>query len=260
MESNLNQLKIFPNPTVTLVTVVYNGERFIRECIESVVPQLCEDVEYIVIDGASTDSTVDIIREYDHIITYWISEPDRGIYDAWNKAIKVSRGSFISFLGADDLLNPGALRSYIDNIKSAPQIDYWSSKAALGHKDSIIFGKPWDWTSFKKYMTVAHVGSMHSRDLYLEFGLYDISYNIVGDYEFLLRCGGSLKAGYLDIVTVVMGDDGISNNQIMLTLKETQRAKVQTRSRSQIMSAIDYCVAICKWYIKNSIKFSKKSC
>jgi glycosyltransferase involved in cell wall biosynthesis len=247
-------------PIVTLATVVYNGEQYIRDCIESVVPQLCDDVEYIIIDGASTDSTVDIIRDYDQYISYWVSEPDKGIYDAWNKVISVSRGSFISFLGADDLLNPGAMRVYIDHIKRAPEIQYWSSRAALGNIDSNIFGKPWAWRSFKKYMTVAHVGSMHSRKLYSQFGLYNISYSIAGDYEFLLRCGDTLSTGYFDSVTVVMGDGGVSNKQILLTLKETLLAKVHTGSRSQIMAVLDFCVAISKCYIKAGIKYVRRPC
>ena len=93
-----------PTPTISVLTVVRNGERTLREAIDSVIAQLGDDIEYVIIDGASTDCTVNIITQYDGQLAYWVSEPDRGIYDAMNKALAVACGDWVIFLGADDEL------------------------------------------------------------------------------------------------------------------------------------------------------------
>ncbi len=240
-------------PIITLVTVVFNGVKTLRSTIESIALQICDEVEYVIIDGGSTDGTVDIIRNYEKILSYWVSEPDEGIYDAWNKAITASRGSFISFVGADDTLEPGALRMYIDHIKSAPHINYWSSTIALGSRNGRIIGRPWNWKEFRRNMTVAHVGSMHNRELYLKYGLYDISFKIAGDYEFLLRASRSIQPGYFKSVTVIMGINGVSNSDIIGVLRETRRAKIVTRSRFPLFAYIDFYFAIIKYYIRRLV-------
>ena len=240
-------------PLITIVTAVFNGVNTLRSTIESIVPQLNDEVEYVIIDGGSTDGSVDIIREYEKIFSYWVSEPDKGIYDAWNKAIVASHGTFISFIGADDTLEPGALSIYTQYIKSAPNINYWSSKVALGSRNGRIVGRPLNGREFRRHMTVAHVGSMHHRDLYLRYGLYDISFKIAGDYEFLLRVGRSIQAGYFKSVTIIMGVDGVSNRHIMKTLVETRRAKIISRSRNPLLAYIDFYLAIIAYYIRQSI-------
>ncbi|NCQ83376.1 MAG: glycosyltransferase [Microcystis aeruginosa W13-18] len=94
----------FAVPLVTIITVVFNGEKHLEQAIQSVISQSYNNVEYIIIDGGSTDSTIDIIRKYDDQIDYWLSEPDEGIYDAMNKGWKLSQGDYIYYLGSDDIL------------------------------------------------------------------------------------------------------------------------------------------------------------
>ena len=91
-------------PLISVVTVVYNGEKYLDQTIKSVLNQGYDNVEYIVIDGDSRDSTVDIIRKYEEHIDYWVSEPDAGIYDAMNKGASLCSGKYIAFLNADDWL------------------------------------------------------------------------------------------------------------------------------------------------------------
>ncbi len=233
-------------PLISVVTVVFNGAKTLKNTIESVIPQLGDDVEYIIIDGGSTDGTIEIVREYEHHLAYWISERDSGIYDAWNKAIDVSKGEFISFVGADDVLEPFACATYIEKIRSHPQIEYWSSRVIFGERKGRVIGRPWHWHDFKRYMTVAHVGSLHRRDLFARHGKYDTAFRIAGDYEFLLRVGKNLKAGFVDAVTARMGDGGISNDQALRTLSETRQAKISTKSRGNITSTLDYIWSIAK--------------
>lgn len=233
-------------PLISVVTVVFNGAKTLRNTIESIVPQLGDDVEYIIIDGGSTDGTVDIVREHERHLAYWISERDSGIYDAWNKAIDVSRGKFISFVGADDVLEPFACATYIEKIKSHPEIEYWSSRVVFGGREGRVIGRPWRWHDFRRYMTVAHVGSLHRRDLFARYGKYNTTFRIAGDYEFLLRVGKNLKAGFADTVTARMGNGGISNTQAMLTLIETRSAKVSTKACNIPSANLDHAWAVAK--------------
>ncbi|ODU05152.1 MAG: hypothetical protein ABS89_02390 [Thiobacillus sp. SCN 63-1177] len=237
-------------PLISVVTVVFNGARTLRKTIESIVPQLGDDVEYVIIDGGSTDGAVDIIREHEHHLAYWISERDNGIYDAWNKAIDASQGRFIAYVGADDIVEPAAFAAYLEQINRFPEVEYWSSRVAFGKRHGRVIGRPWRWPKFRRYMTVAHVGSLHRRDLYSRYGRYNTSFRIVGDYEFLLRAGKNLKAGFIDVVTVTMGDGGISNNQALFALKETRAAKVSTHACGALTATLDYFLALFKLSIR----------
>ena len=91
-------------PKISIITAVYNRADKIEQCISSVVSQTYDNIEYIVIDGGSADGTVDVIKKYADGIAYWCSEPDEGIYDAWNKALRHSTGDYVHFIGSDDCL------------------------------------------------------------------------------------------------------------------------------------------------------------
>ena len=111
MKGNLNRTLSNQSPLISIVTVVYNGEAFIEETIKSVISQSYKNYEYIVIDGGSSDSTVEIIKRYQEYIDYWVSEPDNGMYDALNKGLSKARGKYLTWLNADDLFYPGTLET-----------------------------------------------------------------------------------------------------------------------------------------------------
>jgi glycosyltransferase involved in cell wall biosynthesis len=110
-------------PLISIVTVVYNGERFLKDSIESVINQNYQNIEYIVIDGGSSDNTVNIIKQYEDKIDYWISEKDSGQSDAFSKAFAKCRGEWITWLNADDLLLPNTISVLIQSVKSYPDVD-----------------------------------------------------------------------------------------------------------------------------------------
>lgn len=242
-------------PIISIVTAVFNGAKTLRATIESIVPQLCDDIEYIIIDGGSSDGTVDIIKEYESWLFFWTSEPDRGIYDAWNKGIDASRGCFIAFVGADDVLEAHAANAYLEHVRRRPSIEYWSSRLACGENARRIIGQPWNWAGFRRYMVVGHVGSLHRRDLYARYGKYDISYKVAGDYEFLLRIGEALQAGFVDAVTVRVGVEGVSNRRAPLALRETLSAKLSHHACSKLVAIMDYCVARLKLSIRRLLRW-----
>lgn len=223
--------------------MVYNSAKTLRRAIQSVLNQEFDSFEYVIIDGGSNDGSLEIIKEYSDKVAYWISEPDGGIYDAWNKAVKQARGRYISFLGADDEYVAGALLSYFNGIKIAGECDYISSKVLLRSSPIRIIGKPLTWPAFGRYMTVAHVGSFHNANLYMD-QIYNDRYFCAGDYEFLLRQGSGINARYIDAVTVLMGADGVSNRKIIQTLFETFKAKVAHRSCGLLLCFLDLLWAL----------------
>jgi glycosyltransferase involved in cell wall biosynthesis len=92
------------SPLITFVLAIFNASKTLTQCLNSVAQQSCKDFELVVIDGGSTDGSVEILRSQASHFAYWTSEPDRGVYDAWNKALQHARGEWICFLGADDYL------------------------------------------------------------------------------------------------------------------------------------------------------------
>jgi glycosyltransferase involved in cell wall biosynthesis len=245
-------------PLFSIVTVVLNGARTIEAAIDSVSGQTFRDFEYIVLDGASTDGTVDIIQARASEIDQWASEPDSGIYAAWNKAIARARGEWIAFLGADDVYYPDALEQYARAIAALPAggTQYVSSRVQLIKNGKVVrtSGKAWSWPAFSRYMNVAHVGSMHHRSLFADYGCFDESYRLCADYELLLRPRERLPAAFLDKVTARMMLGGVSNANVHLALAEQERAKLTTgraawvcRLERRAAHVKDFCRSIL-WY------------
>lgn len=239
-------------PLVTIITVVINGAAHLEQAVLSVLNQSYDNIEYIIIDGGSTDGTLAIIGKYEHAIDYWVSEPDTGIYDAWNKAVCLSSGDWIAFLGADDVYLQGAIQMYVNSIiecrNNLPE--YISSRVNLIENSQVVrtIGQQWNWNTFRKHMNVAHVGSFHNRTLFEKYGLFDAKYKICGDYEYLLRPGSGLRAAYLNRITVNMGIGGVSNN--LSAFCEGEKAKTTTGGRSVFLSRIEKIIAVSKWKLR----------
>lgn len=238
-------------PLVTVVTAVYNGQRYMRGCLESVLRQDYPNIEHIVLDGESSDGTVDILQEYDDRIALWRSAKDEGVYDAWNKALHEARGEWICFLGVDDEFLPGAVSAYMNLAAKNPRAEYLSSRVrweySSGH-DRVI-GKPWSWRRFSNYMCTAHVGSMHRRSLFDRLGTYDTSYRIVADYELLLRAGRQLSAQYMPLITVMMRTGGLSDSS--KAIEEAARAKVAAGGRNKSLAAMERQIAKLKYMLRS---------
>ncbi|MDR2407020.1 MAG: glycosyltransferase [Bacteroidales bacterium] len=244
---------------ISIVIATYNVAKTIADCLESIKAQKTGKIELIIVDAGSTDGTLRIIETYNDVVDIVISERDDGIYDAWNKGIRLSSGQWIMFLGADDELMPEALSTYVSFVEKVrkidKKIDYISSKVQyvdLQGKPLKIFGEPFLWEKFIRNMNVAHVGSLHNRDLFKEIGLYNyVDYKICGDYELLMRKRNTLKTQFIPVVTAKMRTGGVSFS--IRALKEGRRAKINA-DRNIFLCNIEFFI---QWLflIKNKLKF-----
>lgn len=243
------------NPLVTIITATYNAQKDLEGSIKSVIAQSYSNIQYVIIDGGSTDDTLKIIKKYEKYISIVISEKDKGIYDAWNKGLKLSTGDWLAFLGADDEYLPDAIQNYVDQLNKVDyaNLDIITSKVMLVDDNNLevrVIGSSWKWNDFKRYMCTAHVGSLHSKSFFETYGMYNTNYKIVGDYEILLRAKQFLKAAFLNDITVKMKMGGISN-QDNSALVEAFKAKVDNDSRTYLLAKYDLFKANIIFFIRN---------
>lgn len=239
--------------TISIIIATYNAEKYLQNCLNSIIPQLNETIELIVIDGGSKDDSVEVIKKNQQHIASWISEPDKGIYDAWNKGLQNATGDWIMFVGADDQLMPNALSVYKQFINDnvAADIDLISSTVQMIDENGTIIrikGWPFLWPMFLKEMTIAHPGALHSKRLFEKYGNFNIDYKIVGDYELLLRAGNSLKSLYLDTVTVVMSEGGASDS--VKSIKEHYKAVTTTGKYPKHLALLNAVIVYSKFKVK----------
>lgn len=203
------------NPLVTIITATYEAENFLPKTIKSIRELTYKNIEWIVIDGNSTDQSVELIKENQDVIDYWVSEPDGGIYDAWNKGVAQAKGEWIAFLGAGDEYTPESIAEYMHAIcLFDDELEFISSQVHTVDESGRIlrtWGDPFTWAQHKKYMTIAHVGALHRKRLFEIHGQFDTAFKSSADYDFFIRCGENLKALYLKKVTALMLKGGVSS-------------------------------------------------
>ena len=164
-------------PLITVITVVFNGEQYLEGTILSVINQTYDNVEYIIIDGGSTDGTLDIIRKYEHAIDYWVSEKDRGIYDAMNKGIDLATGEWLNFMNAGDNFYCSKTISEISFSFLREYMIY--GNAVLSPSGNIQNQQDWD-CQFNKQ--IIHQ-SIFFPALFIKSIKYDCSYKIMADFD-----------------------------------------------------------------------------
>jgi glycosyltransferase involved in cell wall biosynthesis len=214
------------NPKVSLVTIVRNGESTLRRTIESVLAQTYGNIEYIIVDGGSTDGTLHIVREYEERIACWISEHDYGISDAFNKGVALATGDIVGFINADDWLEPETVEAIVSQMGFTGEpaivhgaIQYWS----VTGREHVAAG---DHNLLEIDMTVNHPTVFATAECYERFGLFRLDFRCAMDYEWLLRArAGGVRLSYLPKVLVNMQLGGVSDRTWRLALREVARAK-----------------------------------
>lgn len=175
-------------PVVSVITVVYNGEAHLEQTIQSVLSQSWKRLEYIVVDGGSTDGSIDIIRNYEDRIDKWISEPDEGIYDAMNKGLALASGDLVAFLNCGDWYNPGALASVAEEYlrrKNGDLVIAGKWTLVLEDLDMEIHVSPS--LKFSQGIPISHPAMFVPRAVYEKFGKYDLRYRYGADLDMLVR-------------------------------------------------------------------------
>jgi glycosyltransferase involved in cell wall biosynthesis len=207
-------------PLITLITVVRNARDTIGETINSVAGQEFRDFEYLVIDGASTDGTLGIIKAHDDVIDHWISEPDNGIYDAMNKGIRLARGQYIGLLNADDMFaGPEVLRTVADRIIETGVDAVFSSLEIVDRQspDRVLrrYRIPYVSDNLLRIGIMPPHPTFYCRKSVLErAGLYRTDFRIAADFEMMVRLFVSQRISwsYIDFVSVIMRSGGLSNS------------------------------------------------
>ena len=207
-------------PLITIIIAVFNGGKTLQQCIDSIVQQSYSNKQLIIIDGNSTDGSVELLQANDQSISYWVSEPDSGIYNAWNKGLMQANGEWICFLGADDYFwDSDVLEKMSQQLVKLPaDINIAYGKIMLlSENGNELYSTGEVWSNvkqrFKQLMSIPHPGTMHRWSLFEQHGYFDESFRIAGDYELLLRELKTADAAYIpDIISVGMLQGGISSN------------------------------------------------
>jgi glycosyltransferase involved in cell wall biosynthesis len=245
--------------TITIIVATYNAEKCVLNCLNSIRAQKLEEVELIVIDGNSKDDTVKILTENRDIIDVLVSEKDRGVYDAWNKGIVRAKGRWVMFLGADDILLPAALDTYLKYIKNnnVADLDIISSKLEL--VDETGFHRRYVGELFDHYkyctrkLSFAHPGMLHSLKVLRDFNGFSLDYKICADCEFFIRNGSAFRSGFVDYVTVRMQQGGMSVSYAAVI------EAFQIRQRNKVIDPISNIVGLAKISILLTLsKFKSK--
>lgn len=225
-------------PLISIIIAVFNGASTLPRCLDSIRAQHFRDFEVVVMDGGSKDETPQILAQYDDLLDYWESEPDRGIYHAWNKALSRARGEWVLFLGADDELHdPSALADMAPYLGSGR--DRWLVYGKLcfigGRFDGQEVGCPWTWSKFRRRMTLPHPATFHRRGLYETFGTYDERYRISADYELLLRVKDRLDPLFVNRLVTKMAAEGTSSQNREKSLAEAYLAQRANHVASRLV-------------------------
>ncbi len=213
---------------VSIITITYNSEKYIENTIQSVVNQDYENIEYIIVDGLSTDNTLDIVNRYQDKISKIISEKDNGLYDAINKGIKAATGDIIGLIHSDDFLaSDNVISKYVEKFKNTNAEGVYANLHYVDQHNTNKLIR--NWVSgeykqglFKKGWMPPHPTFYVKKEVYERYGLYrDDIFKSAADYEFMLRVihKHQIKVAYLPIVTVKMRMGGVSNASLKNRLK-----------------------------------------
>lgn len=236
---------------ITVITISYNAFQDIENTILSVINQTYSDIEYIIIDGGSTDGTIDIIKKYETKISYWISEPDNGIYDAMNKGIQKATGFWINFMNAgDSFYNNKTIERFINTHPSYADIVYGDTMIKLSAGDFLDKPKPIE--EITKGMVFGHQATFIKAELHKKM-LFDITYKSSGDYNFFYHAYKlGYKFAYIPIIIAnYEGENGISIRNIFLAKKEN--GKIQGKTHNVLWN-ISYYTNFGIYQLKKIIK------
>ncbi len=221
-------------PLVSIITVCLNSERHIAQAIESVLNQTYHNIEYIIIDGGSTDRTIEIVKNYQHRFKgrmKWLSEKDKGLYDAMNKGIGRAQGEIVGMINSDDWYEEDAVEQIVRQYQNDSGIDvFYGDLYWVDGEGKRTLSKPFkhiEQYTFYYWMPFTHPTMFVKKSTYERMGLYDLNYSIASDYEFIMRClHQHCIFHYIDAPIANFRDGGISSNPLK-GFKQSTKIKVK---------------------------------
>lgn len=251
---------ILGEPLISVVTVVKNGAAHLQQTIDSVLGQTWSNLEYIIIDGGSTDGTLDIIKRHEERIDYWVSEPDRGIYDAMNKGIVLATGDLIGLLNADDWYELEAVGTAAETFSREQIIGVYYGDRYIVQDDFNHEFKLQASFDIWRGMTIGHQSMFVPRKLYQRLGTYDLDYRLAADFEFFVR---AIRAKVvfvpLNCVVVHFRDSGASSKNIALGLREIRtiiKLNYGAASPQYVSNLLATCSHLFVLRVKGLIRFA----
>jgi glycosyltransferase involved in cell wall biosynthesis len=225
------EIELLKRPVITVITVVYNAVSLVEDTIKSVISQRYDDVEYILVDGGSTDGTVDIIKSYEKNIAHWVSESDKGIYDAMNRAIDMASGDWINFLNAGDtFFSEYSVEQMVANLSCSVSVVYGDSMIKDGTHLFVARAKQMSPTNliFWGTRTVCHQAMFVRRSVCVH---YNIKYILKAELDWyfeLLERGAQVK--YVPMPVCIYALGGLSDRLFKLEMTETIKVMIKRHS------------------------------
>jgi glycosyltransferase involved in cell wall biosynthesis len=244
-------------PVISIITVCRNAKDFVEQTIGSVLSQNYPHIEYIIIDGASTDGTVEIIRRHEANLAYWQSKPDQGIAPAFNLGLERANGDWILYLNADDFFVDatvvGQMVPYLRQHRNADvvygQVEIISAgKEAHPFPFNRVLGRQWSWGIFRLYNIIPHQAAFTNRHYFARMGNFDEHCTRSVDYEYFLRGGKDLKAVFVPLKISKMRQGGISNRHIISSLQEYKNAQLKHQALSLWEAWLNFSYRILSFY------------
>ena len=213
------------NLKISIVTICFNAAQTIEETINSVINQSYKNIEYIIIDGGSTDGTIDIIKKYEDKIIYWVSEPDYGLYHAMNKGIEKATGDIVGLINADDYYFEDAFLNVIKAYEKK-SLDEYVFFGDMMHGNTLVKG--WRPKALKIGAFGAHPSMFVPKKIYDRIGFYKLQYKILSDYDFMYRAFlvYKIKPIYLSVKTAFFRPGGLASQNIFRSYTEEMMIKV----------------------------------
>jgi glycosyltransferase len=215
---------------VSIITAVLNNRIILEDCIRSIMQQTYQHKECIVVDGGSTDGTMDIIKKYERHIAKWISEPDRGLYDALNKGIRIATGDIVGFLNADDFYaNNKVIETVVKTMKEQNVDSCYGDLQYVDKKNIQKVIRYWKSSPYKKGLFYKgwmppHPTFFVKKKIYEQYGSFNTQFRIAADYELMLRFleKHKITTHYIPEVLIKMRLGGLSNRIENLLMKSTE--------------------------------------
>ena len=249
------------NLKVSIIICVLNGEKSIYKTVESILNQDYLNLELIIIDGGSSDNTIEIIKSFDSSKIKWISEPDKGISDAFNKGIKLATGDYINFQGdGDGFINNSSISDLFSNLNLKERPIVCGNIQRIDVEGNLIYitkiKKRFDKKSLLFKMSLPHQGLFIPKEFFTKYGEFDLNNKYCMDYELLLRSYNNFpKVITKDLVISNWRADGLGQGKTLEILKEYHKIKLKNKVAGKLTLLLIHYYSLFKYYFKTILNF-----